>query len=402
MELPPIAAVEVGTSRIRVMIGEIREDDHLQVIGLGECPSRGIRKGEIIDMDAALSCLKIALQQAEENADATIKKVFVPITGGHIQSLVNRGSIPITSEDREVYEDDIERVQEIAKAFNLHADRSVIHSICQSYFLDEQGGVVNPLGMEASKLSVDMLIVHGLNSRIRNLIKLVKSVPLEVEDTPLSALCSALAVLTPEEKESGALVIDIGGGTIDYLGYANGMIALAGSLAVGGDHITNDISRGLGISFSHAEKVKEASGSAIVDLANRSKKLELPEATGPEGRVIRLGDLHTITSLRAEEMLQMVKSFVDKNELLHRFGSGIVLTGGTARLARLDDLTEKVFGLACRIGRSRDVSGLADVGMQPECATVIGLLRYASRQARRSADGGRFSRMIRKLMWGET
>jgi len=384
------------------MIGEIREDDHLQVIGLGECPSRGIRKGEITDMDAALSCLKIALQQAEENADAVIKKVYVPITGGHIQSLVNRGSIPITTEDREIYEEDVERVQEIAKAYHLHADRSVIHSICQSYFLDEQGGIVNPLGMEASKLSVDMLIVHGLNSRIRNLIKLVKSVPLEVDDTPMAGLCSALAVLTPEEKENGALVIDIGGGTIDYLGYANGMIALAGSLAVGGDHITNDISRGLGISFSHAEKVKEASGSAMVDLANRSKKLELPEATGPEGRVVRLGDLHTITSLRAEEMLMMVKSFVEKTDLIHRFGSGVVLTGGTARLARLDELTEKVFGVVCRIGRSRDVSGLADVGTKPEYATTIGLLRYASRQVRRTSGGGRFSQLIRRFMLGDS
>lgn len=401
MDLPPIAAVEVGTSRIRVMIGEIREDDHLQVIGLGECPSRGIRKGEITDMDAALSCLKIALQMAEENADAVIKKVYVPITGGHIQSLVNRGSIPIASDDREIYEDDIERVQEIAKAFSLQADRSVIHSICQNYYLDDQQGVVNPLGMEASKLSVDMLIVHGMNSRIRNLIKLVKSVPLEVEDTPLGGLCSALAVLTPEEKENGALVIDIGGGTIDYLGYANGMIALAGSLAVGGDHITNDISRGLGISFSHAEKVKETSGSAIIDLANRIKKLELPEATGPEGRVVRLGDVQTITSLRAEEMITMVKSFVEKTDLIHRFGSGIVLTGGTARLARLDELTEKTFGLACRIGKSRDVSGLADVGMQPEYATAIGLLRYASRQARRSASGGRFSKLFRRFMLGD-
>lgn len=401
MELPPIAAVEIGTSRIRVMIGEIREDDHLQIIGLGECPSRGIRKGEIIDMDAALSCLKIALHQAEENADAVIKKVFVPITGGHIQSLVNRGSIPIASEDREILPEDVDRVQEIAKAYTLQADRSVIHSICQSYYLDDQHGVVNPEGMEASKLSADMLIIHGLNSRIRNLIKLVKSVPLEVEDTPLAGLCSALAVLSPEEKENGALVIDIGGGTIDYLGYANGMIAVAGSLAVGGDHITNDISRGLGISFAHAEKVKESSGSAIIDLANRSKKLELPESTGPEGRVVRLGDVHTITSLRAEEMLAMVRSFVEKSDLLHRFGAGVVLVGGTAKLARLDELAEKVFGLACRIGKSRDVSGLADVGNQPEYAASVGMLRYAARKARRSSRQGLFEKLFGKIFTGE-
>lgn len=400
MDYPPIAAVEMGTSRVRVMVGELHEEDHLQVIGLGECPSRGIRKGDIIDMDAAISCLKIALHQAEENADASIKRVFVPVTGGHVQSLTNRGSIPIVGADREILPEHVESVQEIAKAVNLSADRTVIHSICQHYFLDDQDGVINPVGMEASKLSVDMLIVHGISARIRNLIKLVKSVPLDVEDTPLAGLCAALAVLTPEEKENGALVLDIGGGTMDYLGYADGTIAVAGSLAVGGDHLTNDISRGLGLSFNLAERLKETSGSAIVNVADRSRKLELPHETGPDGRVVRLGDLHTITSMRAEEMLSMVRSFVDKGDLIHRFGSGVVLTGGGSRLARLDELTEKTFGLGCRIGKARDVSGLTSAAQQPEYATVVGLLRYAARQSRRSETPGGIAGLLRRFIMG--
>lgn len=400
MELPPIAAVEVGTTRTRVMVGEIREDDHLQIIGVGECPTSGMRKGEIIDMDAALSGLKVALQQAEESADAVIKRVFVPVTGGHVQSLVNRGSIPIVGHDREILPEHIENVQDIAKAVTLAADRAVIHSICQHYFLDDQNGVINPLGMEASKLSVNMLVVHGSNPRMRNMIKLVKSVPLDVDDTPLAGLCSALAVLSPEEKESGALVVDIGGGTIDYLGYADGMIAVAGSLALGGDHFTNDISRGLGLSFSQAERIKEAHGSAIMNLGDRTKKLELPADSGPDGRVVRRGDLHTITSLRAEEMLNMVRSFVDKGDLLHRFGSGVVLTGGGARLARMDELAEKTFGLSCRIGKAREVSGLTTVANQPEYATIIGLLRYAARQARRSDGPGGIAGLLRRFILG--
>lgn len=400
MDLPPIAAVEVGTTRTRVMVGEIRSDDHLQVIGLGECPSRGMRKGEIIDMDAALSCLKIALHQAEDSADAVINRVYLPVTGGHVQSLVNRGSIPIVGEDREIHEEHIDSVEEIAKAVSLSADRSVIHSICQHYFLDDQDGVMNPLHMEASKLSVNMLIVHGVTARIRNMIKLVKSVPLEVDDTPLAGLCSALAVLTPEEKESGALVIDIGGGTIDYLGYADGMIAVAGSLAIGGDHITNDIARGLSIPFSLAERVKEESGSAIINIADRTKKLDLPRDTGVDGRVVRLGDLHTITSLRAEEMLQMVRSFVDKDDLIHRFGSGVVFTGGGARMSRLDELAEKVFGLACRVGKARDISGLTVVENQPAYATVIGMLRYAARQSRNERGPGGITDWLNRFITG--
>ena len=400
MDLPPIAAIEVGTTRTRVMVGEIQKDDHLQVIGLGECPSRGMRKGEIIDMDAALSCLKIALHQAEESADADIHRVYIPITGGHVQSLVNRGSIPIVGNDREINEDHIESVEEIAKAVSLSADRSVIHSICQHYFLDDQDGVINPLHMEASKLSVNMLMVHGVTARIRNMIKLAKSVPLDVEDTPLAALCSALAVLTPEEKESGALVIDIGGGTIDYIGYADGMIAVAGSLAVGGDHLTNDIARGLGIPFSQAERIKEEHGSAIINIADRTKKLDLPRETGVDGRVVRMGDLHTITSLRIEEMLQMVRSFVDKDDLIHRFGSGVIFTGGGARLNRLDELAEKVFGLACRIGKSRDISGLTIVENQPEYATIIGMLRYAARQTRRAEGPGGLTGWLGRFITG--
>ncbi|HMO52432.1 MAG TPA: cell division protein FtsA [Kiritimatiellia bacterium] len=400
MDLPPIAAVEVGTSRIRVMVGEIQDEDHVQVIGLGECPSRGIRKGEIIDFDAALSCLKIALDQAEKNADAEIKQVFIPVTGGHIQSVINRGSIPIQGADREILPEHVDDVQEIAKAITLPPDREIIHSICQHYFLDDQEGVVNPIGMEASKLTVDMLIVHGSHARMRNLIKLVKSVPLEVQDTPLAGLCAALAVLVPEEKENGALVIDIGGGTIDYLGYADGMIAVAGSLAVGGDHLTNDIARGLGVSFTNAERIKEHSGSAILNLADRSRKLELAGDSVPDGRVVRLGDLHTITSLRAEELLTMVRAFIDQGDLIRRFGAGIVLTGGGARLDRLDELAEKIFGLNCRVGKSRDISGLATVSNQPEYATLTGLLRYAARQTRRSGTSGGFGGLIKRILGG--
>ena len=401
MEYPPIAAVEIGTTRVRVVVGEMREDDHLQIVGLGECPSRGIRKGEIIDMDAALSCLKIALHQAEETGDVGIKRVYAPITGGHVQSLINRGSIPIMGEDHEILPEHVENVLDVAKAISLPPDRSVIHSICQYYLLDDQKGVINPVGMEASKLVADVLIIHGVSSRIRNLIKLIKSVPLEVDDTPLAGLCSALAVLTPEEKENGALVIDLGGGTTDYLGYADTTIAVAGSLSVGGDHITNDIARGLRISLPQAERIKEQSGSAIVNLANRTQKLELPAETGPDGRVVRLGDLHAITSLRAEEILNMVKDQVDKGDLLQRFGSGIVLTGGGAHLERITDLAEKVFGMACRVGKSRDVSGLVAVSSQPEFATVIGLLRYAARTTRRQASSGTLANLWRKFIMGD-
>ena len=397
MDISPIAAVDVGTSRVRVLVGIPREDDHLQIIGLGECPSQGVRKGEIADFDASLNCLKTALELAEENAGASIKQVFVSVAGGHIQSLVNRGSIPIIDSEMEILQEDVDNVIELAGTVNLPPDRDILHSICQHYYLDDQRGVINPVGMEAAKLAADVLIIHGSRPRIRNLVRLIKSVPLDVEDTPLAGLCAALAVLQPDEKAHGALVIDLGGGTTDYLGYADNTLAVAGSLGVGGDHITNDIARGLRIPIAHAEDIKETTGSAIIDMSQRVKRLELPSETGPEGRVVRIGDLHTITSVRVEEILEMVRAEVDKGDLLQRFGAGVVLTGGGAHMNRVTDLAEKIFGVACRVGKSRDISGLASVSSLPEYATVIGLLRYASRTARRRTGGNGFRRIFNSI-----
>ncbi|HMP90336.1 MAG TPA: cell division protein FtsA [Kiritimatiellia bacterium] len=397
MEITPFAAVDVGTSRIRVAVGIPREDDHIQVLGMGECISSGIMKGEVVNFDKALTVVRAALEQAEEISGASIKSAYMALTGGHFQTIVNRGSIPILDNNMEILEEDVESVVELAGTLNLPPDREKVHSICQHYFLDDHRAVVNPIGMEASKLGADVMIVHGNRSRIRNAVRLLKTVPLEVEDTPVAGLCSALAVLQPEEKVHGALVIDIGGGTTDFLGYADNTIAVAGSLGVGGDHITKDIACGLRISNDVAEALKEQRGTAIVDMTQRLQRLDLPEGAGPEGRVVRIGDLHAITSVRIDEMLAMVKVQVEKDDLLQRFGSGIIFTGGTAHLPRLTDLAEKIFGVACRIGKARDISGLTSASTLPEYATVLGLLRFASRTSRRRENGnglmGWFSRI---------
>jgi cell division protein FtsA len=193
----------------------------------------------------------------------------------------------------------------------------------------------------------------------------------------------------------------LGGGTTDYLGYADSTIAVVGSLAIGGDHISNDIARGLRISMTNAERLKEKSGSAILSLANRTQKLELPNETGPEGRIVRLGDLHTITSYRAEEILNMVKAHIGTGDLLQRFGAGVVLTGGGANMERMAELAEKVFGMTCRIGKARDISGLATTANKPEYATVIGLLRYAARTTRRSSGTKSLVSIWKKFLTGE-
>lgn len=398
MSLPPIVALEIGTTVVRAVIGESRDDGHIMITGLGECPSRGVRKGEIVDFDNALACVRRALQLAEENGRVIINQVHLLVSGGHIMSLVNRGSVPVMNARHEVTDEEIEHAMATARAVALPADRQVLHTICQYFHVDDQQGIVDPEGMEASKLSVDVLVIHGVLTRLRNVVKVVRTVQVDVEDVAFGGLCSALAVLAPEDKEVGVVVIDLGGGTTDYVVYANNAIALAGVFGVGGDHITNDIARGLRLPLLEAERLKEESGSAVVDLSARSQKLVLPGEPGSSQRSVRLSDLHTIIHLRAEETLGLVKNELVRHNLLRSLGGGVVLTGGGADLKHVARLAEKIFGLPCRVGGPRGVAGLAVVTEGPRYAAPVGMIRYAFRAAaQREGEGGAIRSLFKAL-----
>ncbi len=385
-ESPPLVALEIGTSKVRALVAQARDDDHLMIVGLGECPSRGVRKSEIVDLENAMACVRMALESAEENSNVNIRDVFLLVSGGHIQASVNRGSVPILQAGCEIARDDVDHVMESARAVNLPTDRVVLHTICQHFFVDGQAGVLNPVGLEGSKLELNMLIIHGIRARLKNTARVARSVPVDVQDVAFSGLCAALAVLTPEDKERGCMVIDLGGGTTNFIVYADNTIAAAGCLAVGGDHVTNDLARGLRISLADAEAVKEVHGSAIIDLAARGQKIELTGDAGMSKRFLRLGDVQLISSLRAEETLQLVRSQVESSGLLPHLGSGVVLTGGGANLKRMPALTERVFGLPCQLGKPRDFSGLAVATSGPEFAAPLGMLRYAARTASREEE----------------
>jgi len=373
----PVVAVEIGTSRIRALVGESRDDGHWMITGFGECPSRGVRKGEVVNIENAETCLRTALQRAEENGHLHIHQVHLLMTGGHIDSLVNRGSVPVMDPDHEVLEEDVEHAMEHARSVGLDGERQVLHTIRQHYYVDDQEGVLYPVGMEGSKLAVDMLVIHGLLNRMRNLIRVVQNAQVEVQDVAFSGLCAALAVLTPEDKESGAAVIDLGGGTTDFVAYARGVIADAGCLAVGGDHVSNDIARGLHLSLAEAEQVKESEGSARVNLAARSQKVVLAGEAGQSARAVKLSDLNTIINARLEEILGLVRHRLEQKELLHALGGGVVLTGGVARTEGIVPLAEKVFGLPCRIGSPQGLAGLAVVTDGPQYAAPAGMVKYA-------------------------
>src|SRR5678815_3559100 len=251
-----MVGLEIGTSKICVVVGEGRPDGTIKILGVGQAPSRGVRKGEIVDFETAMKCVHEAVVDAEEKSDIMIRSVYVGITGAHIQSFNNRGCVSVAEDHEEIDEQDIEDVKINAREVSIPAQNAFLHSIIQHYHVDGQDGVLNPIGMLGQKLEADFHIIHGVRTRIQNTIRCVKELPLDVEDVVFTGLASAQVVLTQHEKDLGALVIDMGGGTTDYILYVDGAVKQSGVLGVGGDHITNDISMGLRIPMTRAEKLK--------------------------------------------------------------------------------------------------------------------------------------------------
>jgi cell division protein FtsA len=386
----PVAALEIGTSKIIAMVGEMREDGSVMITGVGERPSTGVRKGEIIDLENATLCAKSVLEAAEESSNVALGQVFLTVSGGHIRGLVNRGAVPVRDADGLVSEEDVDEVMEVARAVSLPDDREIIHTICRHFCLDDQERVIKPEGMVGARLSVDMLVLHGVRGLLRNTVRVVEQVPMEVQDVAFGGLCSALSVLTAEQKTSGVVVIDLGGGTTDYMAYAGGVVACGGALGVGGDHITNDIAIAFNIPMARAEKLKRDIGSAVIPAVIDPPRISLPAEVGFPGRTINLRSMHTVINARLDEVFSMIKKRLDDDNVLPMVGAGIVLTGGGAHMSGVTDLAETVFGVPCFVGTPRGVTGIAVATDGPEYAACCGLIQYGFRVQERP-DSGRGS-----------
>jgi len=383
----PVAALEIGTSKIIAMVGEMREDGNVMVTGVGERSSSGVRKGEIIDLESATLCAKSVLADAEETSNVALGQVFMAASGSHIRGLVNRGAIPVRESDGLVSEDDVDEVMELARAVSLPADREVIHTICRHFCIDDQERVIKPEGMEGAKLSVDMLVLHGVRGLLRNTVRVVEQIPMEVQDVAFSGLCSALSVLTAEQKKSGVVVIDLGGGTTDYMAYAGGVVACGGALGVGGDHVTNDLAIAFNIPMGRAEKLKQEIGSATIPAVLEPAKVSLPAEVGFPGRTINLRPVHTVINARMDEIFEMIKKRLDDDNVLPMVGAGVVLTGGGAHMKGVTELAETVFGVPCFIGAPRGITGIAVATDGPEYAACCGLVQYGFRVQERPGSG---------------
>jgi len=379
-----IVGLEIGTSKVCAVVGELNPGSSgLNIVGLGQSRSRGVRKGEIRDAPEAEEAVRTAIVEAEQMADVEIRSVYLGVTGGHIRGFNNRGVHPVVSADREISEEDVQDVIKNAKAINLPHENSVLHAIRQHFFVDGQDGVTNPVGMLGARLEVDMHVVHGNLNRLQNAIRLVKGLQLEVDDVVFNGLAASLALLSNEQKELGALVIDLGGGTTDYAVYADGVIKHTGVLAVGGDHVTQDLSIGLKVPLSRAEQLKIEHGAAFVDETVKGQTINTTNEHGFVGREINLEHLRRIMNLRLEETLDLVAQDVDKADLLHYLRAGVFLCGGGARVRDVARLAEDVFELPVMIGKTNSISGLKSALDQPEFASAIGLVKFGSFKARK-------------------
>ncbi len=383
-----IVGLEIGTSKVCAVVGEVNDAGVLNIIGVGQAKSRGVRKGEIVDSALGEEDIRNAIAEAEQMADAEIRSVYLGVTGGHIQGFNNRGVHPVVSADREIGEDDVRDVVKNAKAINLPLENSVIHTIRQHFFVDGQDGIQNPVGMLGARLEVDVHVVHGNFNRLQNPIRTVKGLQLDVESIAFNGLAAAMALLSQEQKELGALVIDIGAGATEYVVYANGIIKHSGVLAVGGDHLSNDLGIGLGVTMGRAEQLKIEHGSAVVEDSIKGQTVTLASGVGLPDKSVNLEHLRRIMVLRLEEMFQLIDQELSKAGLHDYLRAGVWLTGGGARIPRIEKLAADVFGLPAALGKSNSISGLKSALEQPEFSTAIGLVKFGSLQQKRRGGSG--------------
>jgi cell division protein FtsA len=368
--------LEIGSTKTVMVVAEIKADQSVKILGLGETRSAGVRKGEIVDYKQVRASVKAALLEAEDVSDVIIKSVFLAVTGGHVTCENNVGTYRIPDDEEEVRYDHLDEVREIAKDIAIPSDHVYLHHLPRHFNLDGQMHTKVPYGLLGKQLEADYHIVHGTRTRIQNSIKCVRETPLDVDDVVFAPIASAQIALNTERKEAGALVIDMGGGTTDYVLYLDGAITASGCVPVGGDHVTNDLHLVTKIPFLKADKVKISEGHASADPAHSVGVIKVPDEKGFPELELNRQVVNEVIRARLEDALEKVLKRLPEDALM-RIGTGVFLTGGASQQRGFGELAFDVFGLPVYRPESPEVSGVHAYFKDPQYATALGLIRYA-------------------------
>lgn len=368
-----IAGLDIGTTKVTCAIGRF-ENGQLDIIGVGTAPNSGMRHGVVVNIDAATEAIKKAKDEAELMAGVRVDSVWLAVGGNHIQSFSSGGMIAVRH--KEVQQEDVDRVIEAAKAVAIPQDRQVLHVLPQDFKIDGQQGIFDPIGMSGVRLEASVFIITGSIAVIQNAIKCTQRSGIKVDGLVLQQLASALACLSPDEKNLGTTVVDIGGGTCDMITFHQGSVIHTGLLPVGGQNFTHDVAIGLKTTQNHADSLKRKFGCALPEMVGEDDAIEVESVGGRKPRTLMRRDLCEILEARAEETLELIHTALSEQGLLSKLGSGVVLTGGGSLLHGLIEMGDFVLDVPVRRGWPEKVGGLVDVVRQPSCSTVVGVMMY--------------------------
>jgi len=372
-----LVGLDIGTTKICAIVGEIT-DEGIDIIGIGTHPSKGLRKGVVVNIDATVASIKRAIEEAEHMAGCEISTVYTGIAGGHIKAFPSHGVVAV--KDKEVRAQDVDRVIEQAKAVAIPLDREVIHVLPQEFIVDDQDGIKDPIGMSGVRLEAKALIVTGAVSSAQNIVKCAQRTGLNVSDIVLQPLASSLATLCADEKELGVCLVDIGGGTTDIAIFHDGSIRHTAVISLGGNHLTNDVAIGLRTPTHEAERIKKQYGHANAKKVDGSETIEVPSVGGGAPRILSRHILAEIIEPRVEEIFMLVQHEIQKAGMEELLASGVVITGGSTLLEGMPEMAEEVLGMPVRRGMPRHIGGLVDVVKSPMYATAVGLVIYGAKQ----------------------
>lgn len=372
-----VAGLDVGTTKVCAIIGEVNAEGMVDIIGVGSAPSRGLRRGVVVNIDHTVASIRKAVEDAELMAGCQADTVYAGISGGHIKGINSHGVIAI--KNREVTEVDVARVIDAARAVAIPQDREVIHILPQEFMVDDQEGIKEPIGMAGVRLEARVHIITGAVSAAQNIVRCAHRSGLKVHDMVLQQMAAAEAVLSPDEKELGVALVDIGGGTTDIAVFAEGSIQHTSVISVGGEQLTNDIAVGLRTPMVEAERIKKGFGCALGSMVDKDETVTVPGVGGRQPRTLSRSVLADITEPRLEEIFGLVRRELERHNLLQSVASGMVLTGGSVAIEGVCELAEQIFDMPVRLGYPIGISGLVDVVNSPIYATGVGLVLWGSR-----------------------